>query len=96
MEYTGNQYLFPGRYVLISTIFDFRDLGIIGYVMIIHAGGGGWKEFEIAASANDDDVVENRTKKRARDEDFENEVRKAFNNAGGDGGDNNTKGLTNS
>jgi hypothetical protein len=79
----------------ISTIFDFCDLRIIGYVMIVHAGGGGWKKFEIAASANDD-VVENRTKKRARDEDFENEARKAFNHAGGDGGANNTKGLTNS
>lgn len=65
--------------------------------MIVHAGGGGWKKFEIAASANDDDVVvENRTKKRARDEDFENEARKAFNHAGGDGGADNTKGLTSS
>lgn len=64
--------------------------------MTVHAGGGSWKKFEIAASADDDDVVENCTKKRARDEDFENEARKAFNHADGDSGDNNTKGSTSS
>ena len=83
----------PGRYVLISSIFDFCDLWITGYVMTAHAGGGGWKNFESAASADDGDVVENCTRKRARDEDSENEARKAFNQAGGDGEDDNTKGI---
>ena len=64
--------------------------------MTAHAGGGGWKNFESAASADDGDVVENCTRKRARDEDSENEARKACNQADGDGVDDNTKGSTNS
>lgn len=71
-------------------------LCIIGSMMAMCPGGGGLKEFEIAASADDDDVVENCTRKSAQDEDFDNKARKAFNHAGGDGWEDNMKGLTNS